>query len=516
MGNSSATTNEMKTILKGVSIVFVGFVISKIFHYLFRISIARYFGVEQYGTFALAMSVINLAMVFALIGINIGLIRYISEYSAKDDKKKVVGLFKTGTIIVSITSVAVALMIILLTPFIASGFSENQLLDYLFIMSFSLPFTAFMYLSISVFQSYQKLKYQVITENVTLSVMKIVFIIIFIFLGFEFLSIPLAFTLSSVVSALIALYLLNKRFFSLRDLFKKHDTFKRKLIVFSLPLLFTNFMFYIFSWTDTIMLGIFNTAEVVGLYNAAVPTAQLLGMVPIAFGAIFFPVITRTYTKKKINETRKLFNTTTKWIFFINLPLFLVLLIFPRKILEVIFGPEFIFAATPLSVLAIGIFLLATFGQPCNHVLSMLERTKRITYATTVSAIVNFILNLVLIPQYDMLGAAIASLIASITSLLILFYYTYSGINANQFSIGIIKALAACSISAILIYNVSLILGRDIFTLAFILSVFLIIYIALLNIFKTFDEDDKEIMFSAVNKAFKSDRLNTLIRRLIR
>ena len=115
-----------------------------------------------------------------------------------------------------------------------------------------------------------------------------------------------------------------------------------------------------------------------------------------------------------------------------------------------------------------------------------------------------------------MLGAAIASLIASITSLLILFYYTYSGINANQFSIGIIKALAACSISAILIYNVSLILGRDIFTLAFILSVFLIIYIALLNIFKTFDEDDKEIMFSAVNKAFKSDRLNTLIRRLIR
>ena len=45
--------SNIKKIAKGVLIVFIGTLISKIFSYFYRLIVARYFGPEAYGTLSL-------------------------------------------------------------------------------------------------------------------------------------------------------------------------------------------------------------------------------------------------------------------------------------------------------------------------------------------------------------------------------------------------------------------------------------------------------------------------------
>ena len=52
------------------------------------------------------------------------------------------------------------------------------------------------------------------------------------------------------------------------------------------------------------MLGYFSSSADVGIYNAALPTAQLIRSIPAAF-ATFFPVISGLYTRNRMDELRK-------------------------------------------------------------------------------------------------------------------------------------------------------------------------------------------------------------------
>jgi len=76
------------------------------------------------------------------------------------------------------------------------------------------------------------------------------------------------------------------------------------------------------------MIGFFRTTSEVGVYNVALPTANLLVIVPTSLMALFMPIITEFYSKGKIKDIVTLSRINSKWIFFLNFPIFLLIFLF--------------------------------------------------------------------------------------------------------------------------------------------------------------------------------------------
>ena len=80
---TEAVNKNLSLLAKSSVIVFGGLFLSKVFTYLYRIIIARYYGPEVYGVFALAVMIVTLFVAFSSMGFGNGLIRFISFYRSK-------------------------------------------------------------------------------------------------------------------------------------------------------------------------------------------------------------------------------------------------------------------------------------------------------------------------------------------------------------------------------------------------------------------------------------------------
>ena len=87
--NKQEIDNKLKLIMKSSIIVFIGLFLSKIFIFGYRVLIARYFGAEIYGLFSLALMVVGWFIAFSSLGLNQGVLRYVSFYRGKKDLNKI-------------------------------------------------------------------------------------------------------------------------------------------------------------------------------------------------------------------------------------------------------------------------------------------------------------------------------------------------------------------------------------------------------------------------------------------
>jgi O-antigen/teichoic acid export membrane protein len=90
----------------------------------------------------------------------------------------------------------------------------------------------------------------------------------------------------------------------------------------------------------------------------------------------------------------------------------LVFALFPTQILSV-FGDEFKIAAFSLIILSIG----KMFSAICGSVGTLLQMSGNQKYFQNVliaAAILNIILNYILIPEFKLIGAAVASLVSNV------------------------------------------------------------------------------------------------------
>ena len=322
----------LKILAKGASIAFIGLILSKFFTYLFRVFIARYFGPGDYGLFSLGLAVLSFFSIFALLGMKSGVTRYIAYHITKKNEGGVKGVIKSSIEMVLPMSIVMLILMVILSPYIAINiFNEPNLLGVLYVLSLSLPFSAVISLFASVFIGFKKNKYQALTEEISINFSKLVLVIIIGIIGLGVVGIAWAWTIATILIFFMSAYFLKKVYPDIRSKVAAIPM-KRELLSYSLPLLLTSSMGFLIIWTDTLMLGFFKTAIDVGIYNAALPTAQLLFLFPNAIAVLFLPIITELYTKKSKGELNRVYKTVTRWTFYVNFPLFLLMVFFSMKI----------------------------------------------------------------------------------------------------------------------------------------------------------------------------------------
>jgi len=153
------------------------------------------------------------------------------------------------------------------------------------------------------------------------------------------------------------------------------------------------------------LLGVWGSAEDVGIFAIAQRTALLTSLVLIGVNAITAPKLSELISQSRHNEVIKIARLAVRLSLVAAVPSFIVIAIYPEVILN-IFGSEFIIASTALIILAFG-QLINNISGPVEALLTMSGNELKVGQNFAVGAFLSIFLGILLIPNYGLLGAAI-------------------------------------------------------------------------------------------------------------
>jgi O-antigen/teichoic acid export membrane protein len=168
----------------------------------------------------------------------------------------------------------------------------------------------------------------------------------------------------------------------------------------------------VLSQSDTIMLGVITGTTETGLYAAARKISSLLVFPLLAVNSILSPMVVTLYTQKSQQQLQKVVNVAVNGIFGLTLIIGLVIA-FNGKFILSLFGTEFSSSYFLLLIHLLGQLINGTAG-PVSLLLNMTGYHNDTAKILLVSAVINVLLNIVLIPEFGAVGASLATAIATI------------------------------------------------------------------------------------------------------
>lgn len=265
---------NLKLIAKSSMIVFIGLFLSKILTYVYRIIIARYFGVETYGLFSLAVSISSLFTAVVTLGFADGLVRYISLYRGREDKERIKYLIRFSLVVLLFSSIFAGVVLFLFSDFISLTFFHNADLSiFLKIFSFVIPTFAFASIFYSVIRGFEKISWYSFITNIFTNVLKVALIVLLIIFGLTSNAVSFSYVFGIfgmlVLAYLVARYKIPEAFgiYSLKKE-EKIET-RRTFVYYSLPVMFFTVISFTLSNIDSYMIGFFK--GVVDVATALLP-----------------------------------------------------------------------------------------------------------------------------------------------------------------------------------------------------------------------------------------------------
>ena len=491
---SEIVNQSLQKIAKGTGIIFTGTIIGMLLAFVSRVIIVRYITQSEYGIYSLALVLMSIFAMISTLGLQSGIPRQIAYFRGKKDSEKVSGIVKSSIQIALVASIFFSFFLFFLSDIISvKAFHSPELSTPLKIFAIAIPFSVLIVIFTSIFRGFDRVEPHVYFQNILRNVLLLPLLGIVILFGLSFIGVVYAYLASIALTCIaFAVYAAKKLPVSVRgEKNTNADSLRKELLLFSLPLLAVSILGMIMTWTDTLMLGYFKTPDVVGLYNAALPLANLIPVVLTSMKFLYVPIASQLYSQNLIAEMRRNYAILTKWMFSLTLPLFLIIFLFPETVLNILFGSRYIQAGTALQILALGMFI-HTFLGPNGATLMTAGKTRFLMWTNLVGAILNIALNIFLIPLFGIIGAAIASAssLAVINVLKSTWLYLLFGI--HPFTKNYIKPILTSVLLVFVIFTFvrSMVDGISFWLLLILLIIFLGAYGVSILFTKSFDKED--------------------------
>ncbi|MEX1197409.1 MAG: oligosaccharide flippase family protein [Pseudohongiellaceae bacterium] len=157
-----------------------------------------------------------------------------------------------------------------------------------------------------------------------------------------------------------------------------------------------------------LLLGGLSTAENVGLYRVAAQGAALVTFGMTAVNMVMSPHVARLYQQGDLESLQRLVALATRTAFLIAFPVALLLIVFGRPLITLVFGAEYSEAALPLAILCCGQLFNVAVGS-VGVILNMAGHERESLKAFAVAVLVSVVLAVILVPVLKSTGGAIAA-----------------------------------------------------------------------------------------------------------
>jgi O-antigen/teichoic acid export membrane protein len=393
---------------KGSSIILASRIFGYGCRFLIGILLGRFLGAEQLGLYNLVLTAATIASGIALLGLRSAMVRFVSRALSQQDDAGVWGTLQIGLGITTVLGLILGGGLYLLAVPIAEHlFHEPSLAPLLRYAIVIVPSMALIDIVSAATRGFKRMEYTAIARDMVQPLIKVVLFGILAIVGLTAARALTVFSLTVVVVAILLLYFLSKLFPLNRPLGKAQYHVK-EILLFSLPLYLSDLIQTFRRSIETVLLGTMSTIASVGVFTVASQVNIVGQMFHQSIVTVSMPIVSELHTQGEQTQMAGYYQTMTKWTFMVNLPVFLILFLFPAQILG-IFGESFVGGATALSILAWG-NLVNTGTGICGVVLDMSGKTALKLVNSIVTVVLTLLLSALMIPRWGVIGAAISRL----------------------------------------------------------------------------------------------------------
>ena len=398
---------QTATVLRGAALVFLIRGGGAALIYASQVLLARWLAPTQFGIYAYAWSWAMLLALPAGLGFGTASLRFIPQYQSQADWPRLAGYVRRAWGVTGAASVALAAAAALAVLAARSHIADHYMTP-LWLAFASLPALALLALHIELARGFGRLGLAYAPRLLAAPILLVAGTAVLIAAGFDPTG-PLVLSVALASSLLVA-------GIQGRALWKcLGATTGRAPPVYesglwwrvALPLLLAAGFHVVLSQTDIIMIGLFLTPDDVAIYYAAAKTGVFISFALTAVNAVAAPRLAALHAQGKLTELQALVSTMSHWIFWPALAAAAAAVLFGAKILT-LFGPTFSAGHTALVILVFGHLVRAGTGL-VGDLLGLTGHQKLNAWVLALSAVLNVILNALLIPRFGIAGAAAAT-----------------------------------------------------------------------------------------------------------
>jgi O-antigen/teichoic acid export membrane protein len=370
--------------------------------------------IADYGTWALIVVTISLLPRLATLGLPDSMTRFLA---AATDKREIREVFYSMGLIVLLTSSTISGAFFLFVPQIAASFFHNNTTIVLLLIPTILIACP------SIYVTHYFVTFQQIKKNSILTLfdayLNTALITFFVLLGYGLEGAVIALLIQQLVVFAVMLYLIVAQIGFAIPKFRG----VRQHLAFSIPLIPGMLSEWIVNSSDRYLIAFFLGAAAVGYYSPGYSLASTLGMVSAPLVTLLPAVLSKHYDDNNIGDVRTIFTYSLKYYAGIVLPCVFALSMLSKPLLLVLTTPEI--AANGYLVIPLVAAGTALIGAQ-SVVLVILQLKKKTAVIGTIwilAAVVNFGLNLLLIPYLGLIGAALTTFIAFLLAFVLMIHY---------------------------------------------------------------------------------------------
>ncbi|MGE5426022.1 MAG: flippase [Bacillota bacterium] len=431
--------NKVANIAKNTSYLTLALIIQKIISFSYFILLARYLGFESLGQYYTAISFTTIFSILIDLGFANALTREVAKYSEKASE------MLSSVLSMKFVLAAGTLLLALLVAFFAY---DLRLVLLIAVSALSMVLDSFTATFFAVIRGFHNLKYE--------SISSVIFQLIVFIAGYAVLRSggPMTLLLGTLVLASAfnfiysALILRTKLGVSLKP--KWQAKIARQVFAISWPFALYNVFQRLFTYLDSLLLGFYSGFVQVGIYQIAFKIIFALQFLPMAFTASLYPAMS-SYWLNNRDQLRISFERAINYLIIISLPIIFGVFSLAEEIVPLFkAGDE---AVWPLRISIVALFFIF-LNFPLGSLLNACDRQRRNTRNMGLAAIASILLNLLLIPRWQALGASM-TVLASNCLMLILGAISARGLisySPKKNLIVLVKSLGASMLMGVAAY----------------------------------------------------------------
>ncbi len=365
-------------------------------------------GQVEVGRYTTCYALLSLLGLLSLAGFRAAMTRFVAMDLADGDAARLRGTLRLGLGLTTLFSVLVGGALALLAPWVADIMDDPTLVDGVRIVALTLPAACVADAALSASQGWRTQKPFALIGRIGEPLARFGLTAAALASGASYVGALWAGAVTAWLAALAStVWLLRRLNRELRDAPDVRPQYRvREIFGFSMVSWVSALAATGLIWAGTLLLGALASQEEVGTYSVATRLVTLAVFVMAPINATFTPHMAHLFHIGEVGEASRAYGSATRWILTLSAPAFVMLVVLPEELLSY-FGEAYVAAATVTVVLAIGQLVSAAAG-PCGTVLNMSGRVALNMADNLAVLVLAVVLNLLLIPELGVLGAAIA------------------------------------------------------------------------------------------------------------
>lgn len=429
-------------VVKNTLFVLVAQITNILLQMLYLIVTARYLGNVQFGKLSFALAFTQMFLPVTDLGLFNYVVREISRKLGlvnSEQERDIVNRYFVN-LLASKAFLGLCVLTLIASLVLILGYPTDTILA-VYLLGIGLCLYSLNTSFHAIFQSYERLVYISVTMILFFAV-NVLLSCLALFMGKDIIALAVIHCIAGIVMFVANLSILCKKFFLPKLTINIH--FCREMLIYSIPIGIGAVSWSFYNRIDATLLALMKGDASVGEYTAAYRLTNTLAFIPSAYLSAVFPIIANQYNDKPNLLLSKLCQKSCRFMFIIAFPLAFVLAANAPAVVELLYGKTYLNSVISLRILSCTILFTFVSSVLGYLLLSTYKTSREYTLYAILGLIINIFCNCLLIPRFDLHGAAISTVI---TECCIFMFYAWS-ITQKGFRLSIVQSavrpLLAC------------------------------------------------------------------------